>query len=123
MDFDSENPSWKRQEESCCCIIGYPARVRRADAGPPALPPAWREGPISAARPRCEGKTNITEYFDRPVKRELQELATERSRATGRRVTTQELLAEALNDLSSRSTASRKSRGRRQKQKAATKDR
>jgi hypothetical protein len=33
------------------------------------------------------------------VKWELQDLATERSRALGRKVTTQELLGEALNDL------------------------
>lgn len=65
----------------------------------PALPPARKEGPISAARPGRATKTNITGYFDRPVKWELQELATERSRVTGQRVTTQELLAEALNDL------------------------
>lgn len=65
----------------------------------PPLPPARKEGPISAARPGRAAKTNITGYFDRPVKWELQELATERSRVEGRRVTTQELLAEALNDL------------------------
>ena len=50
-------------------------------------------------RPDRAGKTNITGYFDKPVKWELQELATERSRALGRKVTAQELLAEALNDL------------------------
>lgn len=56
-------------------------------------------GPVSAARPGRAAKTNVTGYFDKPVKWELQELATERSRVVGRRVTTQELLAEALNDL------------------------
>jgi len=50
-------------------------------------------------RPDRAGKTNITGYFDKPVKWELQDLATERSRALGRKVTAQELLAEALNDL------------------------
>jgi hypothetical protein len=64
---------------------------------PPAAPPA--AGPISAARPGRAAKTNITGYFDHPVKWELQELATERSRTLKRKVTTQELLAEALNDL------------------------
>lgn len=53
----------------------------------------------SATRPDRAGKTNITGYFDKPVKWELQDLATERSRALGRKVTAQELLAEALNDL------------------------
>jgi len=52
-----------------------------------------------AARPDRAGKTNITGYFDKPVKWELQDLATERSRALGRKVTAQELLGEALNDL------------------------
>ncbi len=54
--------------------------------------------PLSA-RPDRAGKTNITGYFDKPVKWELQDLTTERSRALGRKVTAQELLAEALNDL------------------------
>lgn len=59
---------------------------------------AIKPAPVKA-RPDRANKTNITGYFDKPVKWELQELATERSRAKGRRVTVQELLAEALNDL------------------------
>ena len=57
--------------------------------------------PHAAAVPRPDraGKTNITGYFEKPVKWELQDLATERSRSLGRKVTAQELLAEALNDL------------------------
>lgn len=55
--------------------------------------------PSPEPRPDRAGKTNITGYFDKPVKWELQELATERSRALARKVTAQELLAEALNDL------------------------
>jgi len=65
----------------------------------PPPPPARAQGPISAARPGRVAKTNVTGYFDKPVKWELQELATERSRILGRKITTQELLAEALNDL------------------------
>ena len=42
---------------------------------------------------------NITGYYDMPVKWELQDLATERSRRLGRKVTLQDLLAEAINDL------------------------
>lgn len=53
----------------------------------------------TSPRPDRAGKTNITGYFERPVKWELQDLATERSRALGRKVTVQELLGEALNDL------------------------
>lgn len=55
--------------------------------------------PTASPRPDRAGKTNVTGYFDRPVKWELQDLATERSRALGRKVTVQELLGEALNDL------------------------
>lgn len=69
-----------------------------AEAVPP-LPALRAQGPISAARPGRVAKTNVTGYFDKPVKWELQELATERSRTLGRKITTQELLAEALNDL------------------------
>jgi hypothetical protein len=58
-----------------------------------------RAKPSAAPRPDRAGKTNITGYFDKPVKWELQELATERSRVLARKVTVQELLAEALNDL------------------------
>lgn len=54
---------------------------------------------LRETRPDRAGKTNITGYFDKPVKWELQDLATERSRVLGRKVTAQELLAEALNDL------------------------
>ena len=73
------------------------AALADAPAETPAQAPA--PGPVSAARPGRAAKTNVTGYFDKPVKWELQELATERSRVVGRRVTTQELLAEALNDL------------------------
>ena len=63
----------------------------------PAAEPAARAR--TEPRPDRAGKTNITGYFDKPVKWELQDLATERSRVLGRKVTAQELLAEALNDL------------------------
>ena len=44
-------------------------------------------------------QTNITGYFDKVVKWELQDLATERSRVLGKRVTFRDLLGEAINDL------------------------
>ena len=56
-------------------------------------------GRVAEKRPDRAGKTNVTGYFEKPVKWELQDLATERSRVLGRKVTTQELLGEALNDL------------------------
>lgn len=67
-------------------------------AEPPA-PRAAHRPLSSAARPDRAGKTNVTGYFDKIVKWELQELATKRSRELGRKITSQELLAEALNDL------------------------
>lgn len=76
------------------------AALADAPAEAPAQQPERpAPGPTSTARPGRASKTNVTGYFDRPVKWELQELATERSRTLGRKVTTQELLAEALNDL------------------------
>jgi hypothetical protein len=63
----------------------------------PARPESVPSSPTT--RPDRADKTNITGYFDKPVKWELQDLATERSRALGRKVTAQELLGEALNDL------------------------
>jgi hypothetical protein len=56
-------------------------------------------GRVALVRPDRENKTNITGYYDMPVKWELQDLATERSRRLGRKVTLQDLLAEAINDL------------------------
>jgi hypothetical protein len=76
-----------------------------SDAPATAIPNSGDAGETRSAkaapepRPDRAGKTNITGYFDKPVKWELQELATERSRALARKVTAQELLAEALNDL------------------------
>jgi uncharacterized protein YbjT (DUF2867 family) len=68
-------------------------------AAEPPAPRAAHRPLSSAGRPDRAGKTNVTGYFDKPVKWELQELATELSRASGRKITLQDLLAEALNDL------------------------
>lgn len=46
-----------------------------------------------------EGQVNISAWFDMPVRYTLDELCLKRKRELGRRVTTQELLGEALNDL------------------------
>jgi hypothetical protein len=48
--------------------------------------PAQRTAPpsrVAPVRPDRENKTNITGYYDMPVKWELQDLATERSRRLG----------------------------------------
>jgi len=55
--------------------------------------------PVRSARPDRAEKSNITAYFPREVKFELQTLAIERSKTLGRRVTIHDLLGEALNDL------------------------
>jgi len=73
-----------------------PAETSEPEEKAAAEPAARRR---TEPRPDRAGKTNITGYFDKPVKWELQDLATERSRTLGRKVTAQELLAEALNDL------------------------
>lgn len=65
-------------------------------APPPASAPARR---AAQPRPDREDKTNITGYFDKPVKWQLQDLSTKRSRRMNRKITLQDLLAEALNDL------------------------
>lgn len=68
----------------------------------PEHPASSRTPPAARApylRPDREDKTNITGYFDKPVKWELQDLATERSRRLGHKITLQNLLTEALNDL------------------------
>jgi hypothetical protein len=49
--------------------------------------------------PSRAGQTNISGWFDMPVKLKLDELRIARQRALGRRVTQQELLSEAYNDL------------------------
>jgi hypothetical protein len=50
-------------------------------------------------RPSRDGATNLTGYFAKPVKFQLQELSIAQSKARGGRVTLQDLQAEAFNDL------------------------
>jgi len=45
------------------------------------------------------GQTNVSGWFDMPVKHTLEELRLKRARELGRRVTLQELMGEAFNDL------------------------
>jgi hypothetical protein len=62
----------------------------------PAPEPRDRDPHYRASR---DGATNLTGYFAKPVKFQLQELSIELSKARGERVTLQDLQAEALNDL------------------------
>ena len=54
---------------------------------------------VQGRAPSRTGQTNISGWFDMPVKLKLDELRIARQRALGRRVTQQELLSEAFNDL------------------------
>ena len=76
---------------------------RRASEREPA-PVAARAADVPAATaqgraPSRNGQTNISGWFDMPVKLKLDELRIARQGALGRRVTQQELLSEAFNDL------------------------
>lgn len=54
-------------------------------------------------RPSREGMENVTGYFPPAVKSQLMELAIRRRKERGGKVTIQDLLAEALNDLFAKS--------------------
>ena len=71
---------------------------------PKAAPMAERKAPAQRAenphyRPSREGMENLTGYFPKPVKHQLMELTIERRKALDHKVTIQDLMAEALNDL------------------------
>ncbi len=72
----------------------------RAATTPKAAKPAPVERPDNPHyRPSREGMENLTGYFPPEVKNQLMELTIERRRATAGKVTIQDLMAEALNDL------------------------
>ena len=50
-------------------------------------------------RPSREGMENLTGYFPPAVKHQMMELCLQRRKETARKVTIQDLMAEALNDL------------------------
>ncbi|MEM9128426.1 MAG: ribbon-helix-helix domain-containing protein [Pseudomonadota bacterium] len=55
--------------------------------------------PTANRAPGREGQTNISGWFDSSVKFTLEELRLKRQRELGRRVTIQELMGEAYNEL------------------------
>lgn len=69
----------------------------------PAAVPDTPEHEAADHKPRRvaarERKVNVAAWFPPAVKYGLQELALERTRAAGRKVTLQDLMAEAFNDL------------------------
>ena len=69
-----------------------PAKTSTPRAAPAKSMPTTRKS-------SREGQVNISAWFDAPVKYALEELRLERQKALGRRVTLQEIAAEAYNDL------------------------
>jgi hypothetical protein len=49
--------------------------------------------------PSRAGQTNVSGWFDMPVKHTLEELRLARQKQLGRRVTIQEIMGEAFNDI------------------------
>ncbi|MEL6216981.1 MAG: ribbon-helix-helix domain-containing protein [Pseudomonadota bacterium] len=66
---------------------------------PQAAPARANDAPAPSRRQDRQGRKMISGWFPLTVSYELEELRLERSRALGRRVTLQELQAEAYNDL------------------------
>ena len=66
----------------------------------PKLPQlASESAPSSSRQAGRVGQSNISGWFDKSVKFTLEELRLKRQRELGRRVTVQEIMAEAYNDL------------------------
>jgi hypothetical protein len=70
-----------------------------ASATPPDIQPDTLARRTRDARKDRQGMVNIAAWFPMRVKFELEEIRLERSRKLGRKVTTQEIMAEAYNDL------------------------
>lgn len=75
------------------------AEAEATDVSAPSVLPTAAPAGQGRRAPSRAGQTNISAWFDTPVKLKLDELRIARQRALGRRVTQQELLAEAYNDL------------------------
>ena len=71
------------------------------DDQPANMPEQVAAGPeVAKSRsPGRQGQSNISGWFDSSVKFTLEELRLKRQRELGRRVTVQELMGEAYNDL------------------------
>jgi len=55
--------------------------------------------PKPGRAPSRAGQTNVSGWFDMPVKHTLEELRLARQKQLGRRVTIQEIMGEAFNDI------------------------
>lgn len=78
--------------------------AERVSTGPAPVAAVGRsieeiKAPVQGRAPSRAGQTNISGWFDMLVKLKLDELRIARQRTLGRRITQQELLSEAFNDL------------------------
>lgn len=78
--------------------------ARKEEKTPPASNPATAAvvnalTPKTGRAPSREGQTNVSGWFDMPVKHTLEELRLARQKQLKRRVTIQEIMGEAFNDI------------------------
>ena len=74
-----------------------PAPTETANPAPAAV--ANAPAPKTGRAPSRAGQTNVSGWFDMPVKHTLEELRLARQKQLGRRVTIQEIMGEAFNDI------------------------
>lgn len=84
------------------------AAALAANKEEPTPPAPMTPTPVAAANtpapktgraPSRAGQTNVSGWFDMPVKHTLEELRLARQKQLGRRVTIQEIMGEAFNDI------------------------
>ena len=78
--------------------------ANKEEETPPAPNPAPAAvanapAPKTGRAPSRAGQTNVSGWFDMPVKHTLEELRLARQKQLGRRVTIQEIMGEAFNDI------------------------
>jgi hypothetical protein len=74
--------------------------VNKEEPTPPAAAVvANTPAPKTGRAPSRAGQTNVSGWFDMPVKHTLEELRLARQKQLGRRVTIQEIMGEAFNDI------------------------
>lgn len=86
-----------QKRKNLAAALSQPAEPVQPPSPTPA-PASDAGGPVAGRRDR-DGMVNIAAWFPLAVKFELEELRLKRSREIGRKITVQELMAEALNDL------------------------
>ena len=90
----------KPQRKPLSTVLAAEAEQQNvAPVGDRPTPPDLGDNPRQSGRTSREGMKIVSGWFPQTVGFELEELRLERSRAAGRKVTLQELQAEAYNDL------------------------